>query len=179
MSVHRCCPFAAAFVLLAAACDGPDDRQRERAPARPAVSEASSAGLLGAGANDQPRYRPPVSAPVLDGFRPPPGPFAAGNRGIEYETSPGTPVGAIAAGRVVFAGSVGGSRHVTVLHADGLRSSYSFLETIEVAVDDRILAGQSVGRSTSRLHLGVRAGAAYLDPALLFGAGRVHLVPVR
>ena len=80
---------------------------------------------------------------------------------------------------MVFAGSVAGSRHVTVHHGDGLRSSYSYLATIDVAVGDPVGPGQSVGTSAARLHLGVRAGDAYLDPALLFDRGGVRLVPTR
>src|SRR4051812_10589266 len=38
------------------------------------------------------RYRPPVVAAVADPFRPPPQPWLAGNRGIEYATVPGTVV---------------------------------------------------------------------------------------
>src|SRR5438128_2186648 len=63
-------------------------------------------------------YQPPVAAPVVDGFRAPATPFGPGNRGIDYATAPGTPIGAIADGVVVFAGPVAGSLHVTVLHAD-------------------------------------------------------------
>jgi murein DD-endopeptidase MepM/ murein hydrolase activator NlpD len=124
-------------------------------------------------------YRPPVSAPIIDRFRPPPGRFAAGNRGIEYETTPESPVGAIGAGRVVFAGSVAGSLHVTVTHPDGLRSSYSYLASTSVAVGEEVVGGQMLGTTTARLHVGVRAGTAYLDPALLFSGAGVHLVPVR
>lgn len=145
------------------------------APASPAaVDESVESRPSGA----TPRYRPPVVAPVVDGFRPPPGPFAAGNRGIEYATEPGAAVGAIGAGRVVFAGPVAGALHVTVHHGDGLRSSYSFLASITIALGDPVGPGQSVGTATERLHLGVRAGDAYLDPALLFGRGGVRLVPV-
>jgi murein DD-endopeptidase MepM/ murein hydrolase activator NlpD len=118
-----------------------------------------------------------VAAPVIDPFRAPPGPFAAGNRGIEYETRPGTAIVTVAAGRVVFAGPVAGSLHVTVLHEDGLRSSYSYLATVGVAVGDTVRAGEALGTATGRLHLGVRAGDAYLDPAVLFDHGEVHLVP--
>src|SRR5437764_14605541 len=88
-----------------------------------------------AAADDGPaavRYDPPVDAPVVDPFRPPPEPWAAGNRGIDYGTAPGTPVRAAAPGEVVFAGQVGGTLHVVVLHADGLRTSYSFLARISV-----------------------------------------------
>src|SRR5687768_9600133 len=69
-------------------------------------------------------YVPPVDAPVVDGFRPPSSAYAAGNRGIDYETSPGAAARAAAGGTVVFAGRIGGSTHVVVLHADGVRTTY-------------------------------------------------------
>lgn len=136
-----------------------------------------------AAADDRPvavSYRPPVSAPVVDGFRPPASPYGAGNRGIDFATEPSTPVGAAAAGEVVFAGPVGGQLHVVVLHADGLRTSYSFLAGIAVRRGDRVEQGQPVGTAGERLHVGVRAGDTYLDPAaLLFGGAppTAHLVP--
>lgn len=125
-------------------------------------------------------YRPPVDAPVVDPFRPPPQPWAAGNRGVDYATTAGQTVGAAAAGEVVFAGNVGGSRHVVVLHADGVRTSYSFLETVNVRRGDSVTPGQAVGNTRDLLHFGARIGEAYVDPTLLFGDGaaRVHLVPV-
>src|SRR4051794_12599798 len=51
-------------------------------------------------------YRAPVDARVIDPFRPPSNPYAAGNRGIDYGVTPGTPVRAAATGVVVFAGQV-------------------------------------------------------------------------
>jgi hypothetical protein len=124
-------------------------------------------------------YRPPVDAPIVDQFRPPPEDWNAGNRGLEYATAPGAPVSASADGEVVFAGQVGGSLHVVVLHADGIRTSYSFLQTIAVHRGDKVRQGQVVGTATDHFHFGARAGDAYLDPALLFGGGppEVHLVP--
>ena len=59
-------------------------------------------------------------------------PYGAGNRGLEYSTTPGGPAHASAPGRVTFAGQVGGQLHVVVQHADGVRTSYSFLRTIAV-----------------------------------------------
>ena len=53
-----------------------------------------------------PCLRPPVGAPVLDGFRSPWCLWCAGNRGLEYATAPGTPVRAGAGGVVAFAGPV-------------------------------------------------------------------------
>lgn len=121
-------------------------------------------------------YRPPVEAPLVDPFRPPPGPYAAGNRGHEYATAPGTPVVASGDGTVAFAGQVGGTLHVTVGHPDGLRTSYSFLAAVTVRRGQRVRAGEALGVAGVRLHFGVRDPAdTYLDPALLL-AGRLHPV---
>ncbi|HEV7758757.1 MAG TPA: peptidoglycan DD-metalloendopeptidase family protein, partial [Acidimicrobiales bacterium] len=114
-------------------------------------------------------------APVTDGFRAPPHPYGPGNRGIEYDTKPGDPVLASADGQVVFAGSVAGSRHVTVLHADGVRTSYSYLDEIRVAVGQRVRQGDQVGVAGERFHFGARLGDAYFDPASLFGTTTVEV----
>jgi len=127
-------------------------------------------------------YQPPVDAPVIDPFRAPPAPWAAGNRGIDYATVPGTRVGAAADGAVVFAGMVGGSLHVVVRHADGIRTSYSFLRTVLVHRGDQVVRGEPVGTAGDRFHFGARIGDVYVDPVLLFGdtgPPRVHLVPDR
>ena len=126
-------------------------------------------------------YRAPSDAPIVDHFRPPPKPWMAGNRGIDYGTEPGAHVWAAADGRVIFAGEVGGQLHVTVEHLDGLRTSYSFLESISVGVGYRVHAGDVVGIAGGPFHFGVRApDNSYLDPeALLAGSLRpsVRLVP--
>ena len=127
-------------------------------------------------------YRPPVDAPLADVFRPPADPFGPGNRGIDYATAPGTAVRAAAPGEVTFAGAVGRSFHVVVLHADGLRTTYSFLDATTVARGQRVEAGQVVGVTGGPLHFGVRAGDVYLDPLAILGhrlPARVHLVPDR
>lgn len=139
---------------------------------------AMTAGLVPSAGADTAIYRPPVDAPVVDGFRLPNGPFGAGNRGLEYDTVPGQAVRAIGAGLVVFAGPVAGIDYVTVLHPDGLRSSYGYLAERLVTLGDRVVVGQIVGTAGERLHLGVRSGGTYLDPAALFTTTGVHLVPV-
>jgi murein DD-endopeptidase MepM/ murein hydrolase activator NlpD len=124
-------------------------------------------------------YRPPVDAPVVDPFRPPATPYGPGNRGVDLATREGEPVAASAPGEVVFAGPVAGTLHVVVLHADGLRTSYSFLRTVEVRTGARVDAGDRVGTAATVLHVGVRAGDAYLDPTALWGDGyEVRLVPL-
>jgi Peptidase family M23/Putative serine esterase (DUF676) len=122
-----------------------------------------------------PTYRPPVSAPIADPFRPPAGPYGAGNRGLEYDTEPGDPVWASADGTVVFAGPVAGTLHVTVRHADGVRTSYSFLAVIDVVLGQRVRAGDRVAIAGDRLHFGARSGDVYFDPASLFVGGEVEV----
>ncbi|HVX18647.1 MAG TPA: M23 family metallopeptidase [Acidimicrobiales bacterium] len=123
----------------------------------------STAGLV--------HYVPPVAAPVVDPFRAPASPYGPGNRGIEYATAPGTTVGAAAAGTVTFAGRVAGSLDVTILHADGIRTSYVGLATIEVRLGQRVTLGEPIGTSGARLHVGARRGDVYLDPATLWSSG--------
>jgi murein DD-endopeptidase MepM/ murein hydrolase activator NlpD len=118
---------------------------------------------------------------VLDPFRPPPEPWLAGNRGIEYATAAGVPVAAIGPGVVTFAGPVAGRLVATVEHPDGLRSSYVELGRLLVARGQVVAAGEPVGIADGPVHLGVRRGSTYLDPASLWGApvlgGRSVLVP--
>jgi murein DD-endopeptidase MepM/ murein hydrolase activator NlpD len=126
------------------------------------------------------RYQPPVPAPILDSFRAPTTRYGPGNRGIEYGTAVGDRVGAIGAGTVAFAGPVAGRLVVSVVHPDGLRSSLTGLAAISVRVGQAVVAGEQVGASAQRLHLGVRRGETYLDPASLFiSTGPARLVPRR
>lgn len=127
------------------------------------------------------QYRAPSDAPIVDRFRPPPERWMAGNRGIDFGTEPGAPIVASADGKVVFAGPVAGALHVTVVHDDGLRTSYSFVASVGVAAGDRVRRGDVVATAGGPFHFGVRApDGTYLDPELLL-AGRlrptVRLVP--
>jgi hypothetical protein len=139
-----------------------------------AVCGAPRAGAEGA-------WSPPVEGAIIDPFRPPATPYGPGNRGVDYATSPGEEVRAASGGEVVFAGRVGLSQHVVVLHPDGLRTSYSFLAEVDVRRGDHLERGDVVGRAGDEVHFGVRAGDTYLDPtALLRGdPPAVHLVPVK
>lgn len=125
------------------------------------------------GASDPVTYRPPVEGPVTDPFRPPPRPWMAGNRGVEYSPAPGTPVASAGPGTVIFAGPVAGTLHVTVAHPDGLRTSYSFLSSISVVRGRVVEGGALLGRSGPVLHWGVRdPDGNYLDPMSLLGRPR-------
>ena len=124
-------------------------------------------------------FRAPVDAPVIDPFRAPATPYAAGNRGLQYATGSGGDVKAAAAGVVTFAGQVGGVLDVVVLHADAIRTTYGGLASIAVQAGDAVQAGTVVGTSGAGLHFGARAGRAYVDPAILLAAepGRARLLP--
>jgi hypothetical protein len=150
------------------------------------VVVALVAGVLAppAGAGDDlsvVRYRPPVDGPIVDHFDPPAQRWQAGNRGIDYGVPAGTVVVAAADGEVVFAGPVAGALHVTVRHADGLRTSYSFLAETSVHAGQKVRAGQQVGVAGGPVHVGVRTpDGTYLDPEALFAGllePRVRLVP--
>lgn len=138
------------------------------------------AGSLPAAAAPPPvRYAPPVDAPVSEPFRPPAGPYGPGNRGVDYDVAAATAVRSIGDGEVTFAGQVGGSLHVTVAHADGLRSTYSFLASISLRRGARVRRGDTIGTASGRFHLGVRAHGYYVDPEPLFETEpRVRLVPL-
>lgn len=121
----------------------------------------------------------PVAAPVTDPFREPGCRWCPGNRGIEYGTAAGTPVRAIAAGTVSFAGSVAGTSYVVVTHADGRRLTYGNLRDLTVAERDVVSRGTRLGETAGRFHLGLRDGARYVDPTPFLGEERgvVRLVP--
>ena len=124
-------------------------------------------------------FVPPVEAEVLDPFRPPTSPYGPGNRGIEYATVAGQPVIASSGGVVAFAGLVAGELYVSIDHAGGLRTTYSYLASIEVAAGAEVRQGDQIGLTSERsFHFGARLFGAYIDPALLF-ASPVPLTPTR
>ena len=124
-------------------------------------------------------YVPPVDGAVVDDFRPPTSRYTAGNRGIDLDTNAGDDVRAAADGTVVYAGRIGTSAHVVVLHADGIRTSYSFLDDTSVNRGARLQQGDVLGMARDSVHFGARLGDEYLDPSVLLAGGppKVNLVP--
>lgn len=125
-------------------------------------------------------WRSPVSAPIIDPFRLPEGPYGAGNRGIEYGASDGDPVQAVADGRVGFRGPVAGRLYLVIHHDGDLRSTYGPMATIGVLRGANITAGTVVGEAAIGFHLTARRSGQYIDPAPLLagGCGPPRLVPV-
>jgi murein DD-endopeptidase MepM/ murein hydrolase activator NlpD len=141
------------------------------------------AGLAGA---QPPRFVPPVDAPIRDPYREPSTPYGPGNRGIEYDTEPGTWVRASADGVVAFAGVIAHEQYVSIDHDDGIRTTYSYLATISADAGERLEQGDVVGTAGDRLHFGARRNGVYFDPATLFAnddaptpaPARARLVPI-
>jgi len=101
--------------------------------------------------------------------------------GADYRATPGTPVLAVAPGRVVLAAEhYFAGKSVFVDHGDGLISMSFHLSDIEVEEGSEVRAGDRLGRvgATGRvtgphLHFGLRWHGARIDPGLLLGADAV------
>lgn len=128
-----------------------------------------------------PQDRPPQ---VVGAFRPPASAYGAGHRGVDLAGRPGDRVLAVGAGRVVHAGLLAGRGVVSVDHG-ALRTTYEPVTAL-VGVGDRVLAGEQLGTLDAGhpgcpvlacLHLGLRRGAAYLDPHLVLRSGPSVLLP--
>lgn len=121
----------------------------------------------------------PTTAPVLDPFRLPDGPYGAGNRGIEYATEPGDRITAPASGTVSFSGAVAGSLFVSIDHPGGLRSTVGFVEHLLVRRGEKVERGDVVATAGGPFHFTIRLDGEYVDPEPLFGRRRtsVRLIP--
>ena len=80
-------------------------------------------------------------------------------------TLPDAQVVAAAAGEVSFAGQVGGNLFVSILHPNGLKTSYGFLDSISVRKGQAVSQAEVVGRTSSSFHFSVRRNAEYLNPS--------------
>lgn len=120
----------------------------------------------------------PVDAPIISGF----GLRFLGSRpdihrGVDLDVPTGTPVAAMAAARVRFAGSMRGFGSVVWLdHSAGVLTIYAHLSVIQVRAGERVDAGQVVGlsgatgsASAPHLHFEVWRWGREVDPVPLLG----------
>ncbi|MEU8538681.1 M23 family metallopeptidase [Streptomyces sp. NPDC048717] len=130
----------------------------------------------------------PPRPEIVRGWEPPPGPYAAGHRGVDLAAPPGTPVHAPAAGTVAFAGQVGGHGVLTLTLAGAglppLRTTYGPVDPLlpagaAVRAGD-VLAYVTEGAHCPRtcLHWGLLRGDTYLNPLRLLGTGPSRLLPL-
>lgn len=119
---------------------------------------------------------------VGERFDPPASDYGPGHRGVDLPGTVGDAVRAVAAGRVVFAGKVGGIGVVTIEHGRE-RSTYQPVRA-RVQVGDAVRPGQVVATLLGEhshcpgacLHLGRLVGDDYLDPLDLLDGGRFRLI---
>lgn len=168
---------SAAFVPWARA--DPPPVPPEPDPAVPAVGRAWPVGPVGA--------RPAV----LRGWEPPATLYGRGHRGVDLAAPPGTPVRAVAPGRISYAGRVAG-RGVVSLQLSGtdLRTTYEPVRAT-VTKGEEVDAGDVLGTveptgshcTTPCLHWGLLRGSTYLNPLSLLppdllSHGPSRLLPV-
>lgn len=155
----------------------PANRARTLPPA-PAASALGSESAVGPGFGT---YRWPVRGPVIRAYEPPPNPYSAGHRGIDIAAPFGTPIRAPADGTVSFAGTVAGSLFISIDHAGGIRTSYSWVSSVGVKKGQAVHAGEVVGATgqghpgsdRTHLHFSARLDGVYIDPMLLLGGGNL------
>ena len=132
------------------------------APAAPAgpIQGQSSSGFIW-----------PVSGPITSPFCEP-RPWEACHPGIDIGVPTGTPIHAVADGRVSIAGPEGGYGNYTCIdHGGGLSSCYAHQESIAVSVGQSVSQGQVIGISDCtgmcfgpHLHFEVRVNGQVVDP---------------
>ncbi|MEU0387233.1 M23 family metallopeptidase [Streptomyces chartreusis] len=127
---------------------------------------------------------------VLRGWEPPASVYGPGHRGVDLTAAPGTPVRAVAAGRVSFAGRVAGKGVVSVeLTGTGdppLRTTYEPV-TATVEEGEEVEPGEVIGTvdaagshcTTTCVHWGLRRGETYLNPLWLLPPWLLHRGPSR
>lgn len=104
---------------------------------------------------------------------------ARDHHGVDIAAPRGTPIGAAAAGTVVFAGRRGGYGNTVIIEQpDGKQTLYAHAEELLVKAGERVNAGQTIatvgstGRSTGpHLHFEVRENGQPLDPSTTLAKG--------
>ncbi len=101
--------------------------------------------------------------------------FVKAHRGVDYGAPVGTPVWAMGDGTVEQAGWNGGcGKSVILRHRNGLETVYCHLSSVLVRTGARVAQKQVVGKvgqtglaTGPHLHLGVKRGGAFVNPASL------------
>ncbi|WP_325176505.1 M23 family metallopeptidase [Streptomyces sp. BSE6.1] len=202
MSVMTVLAVVGALCVLGVLAAGPPGRTPRAAAAVAAAVSGRGAAAAPEGARRVPDPGVPAVArnwpvgvrpAVLRGWEPPATPYGPGHRGVDLAAAGGTPVRAVAAGRVSFAGPVAG-RGVVSLELAGtgdppLRTTYTPVEAV-VEEGDEVAAGEVLGsvrpagsHCTGCLHWGLLRGDVYLNPLSLLppwllDAGPSRLLPV-
>lgn len=112
-----------------------------------------------------------------------------GHRGVDLALHHGQEVLAAGDGEIAFVGVVVGTPVVSIVHPNGLRTTYQPVDA-RVGLGEQVSEGQPIGtlaRTTSqfaREHTGLHWGAltgpdTYIDPLTLLEAPRIRLKPLK
>ncbi len=125
---------------------------------------------------------PPVSSVITKRFDPPACPYCAGHRTVDFAVSPGAAVRAPMSGTVTFAGSVAGSRYITIASSaantvpsgepgqESGSGSQGFLVTVGGAVsvtEAGVTPGETWVVAGQTVVAGQRIGFAAMEPIRL------------
>ncbi|MFF7973565.1 peptidoglycan DD-metalloendopeptidase family protein [Streptomyces sp. NPDC007905] len=151
-------------------------------PARAPQSPAAPVPAIGRG------WPVGVRPVVLRGWEPPATAYGPGHRGVDLAAAAGSPVRAVAPGRVSFAGRVAGRGVVAVeLTGTDLRTTYEPVSP-SVKKGDVVGAGEVVGTveptgspcgPATCVHWGLLRGESYLNPLSLLPPWLLHRGPSR
>lgn len=148
-------------------------------PASPAPTALAPRAAASSAITRIPHSRP-VPGRVLRAYDPPAQRWLPGHRGVDLAAPPGAIVRSSADGVVHFAGSVAGTPTVSVLHADGIRTTYQPV-IASVARGDAVRRGQDIGvlgaGGDPGLHWGALRGRDYLNPLDLLARRPIVLKP--
>ena len=140
--------------------------------------------LPGSGRISDIAHTKPVPGDAIRAFDPPEKRWQKGHRGVDLAAEPGARILASADGTVHFAGSIGGVTSVSILHADGIRTTYQPVQT-ELKKGERVSKGQVIAVLVTHpkhpepgLHWGALRGQDYLNPLDLLRRRPIVLKPV-
>ncbi len=151
------------------------EQQQEQEQAQEEQQESSSSApsgggdTSGGGQASASGYAWPMCAPVTSEYGPR---WGRMHRGIDQGASPGTPIGAAKAGRVIFAGWQGGYGNLTLIqHDDGVVTAYAHQTEFAVSEGAQVSQGQTIGyvgstgNSTGpHLHFETRVNGSAVNP---------------
>lgn len=114
----------------------------------------------------------PVSGPMVAGYSPI-GQYG-GHWGVDFSAEVGDTVRAPVSGLVTFAGSVAGTKSVTIQPVPGFKVSVSYLSEIRVSAGGRVDRGRVLGAAgieggVPGVHLSTRINGRYTDPKRQLG----------
>ncbi len=121
-------------------------------------------------------YAWPMCAPVTSGYG---ARWGRTHRGVDLGASRGTPIGAVKAGRVIFASWQGGYGRLALIdHGDGVVTAYAHMSSFAVGSGQSVRRGQTVGRVGSsgnstgpHLHLEFRINGRAVNPRQYLSGG--------